>query len=184
MHPASAIQEIAEFLEGALADLRPDDRDDAPRSITVYKYCLPEPAEAQMASAEEILPDSYEGMMPAVVVSPISWEDRAINDSEAMLTVSIFAGVFSRDTKNEEGPWAVLNILERTKDLLIQQRYLGGWELEDPASWQLFDETTRPLWFGELTTHWRLFAPPLTLSPSQAAAADFRGDTIKRGDVI
>lgn len=183
MHPANAIQEIARFLEGALADLRPDDGDDAPRRITIYKYCLPEPAEAQMASAEEILPDSYEGMMPAVVVSPISWEDRAINDCEAVLTISILAGVFSRDAKNEDGPWSVLNILERTKDLLMRQRYLGCWALEDPTSWQLYDETTRPLWFGEMITHWRLFAPPIALSPSQAAA-DFRGDTIKRGDVI
>lgn len=183
MHPANAIHLIAQFLEEGLEDLRPDDSEDMPRRISVYRYCLPEPAGAQMAEAEEMLPDSYEGLMPAVVVSPLSWEDKAINDCEAVLTVSIFAGVFSRDAKNEDGPWAVVNILERTKELLMRQRIVGGWQLEDPVSWQLFDESTRPLWFGELITHWRAFAPPLALTPSQHKA-DHRGDLIRKGDVI
>lgn len=183
MHVASAVEGIARYLEEGLVDLRPDDQDEQQRRITVYRYCLPEPAGAQMADAEEMTPDSYEGMMPSVVVSPLSWEDKAINDCEAMLTISIFAGVFSRDAKNEDGPMAVIDILERTKNLLMQRRSVDCWELEDPVSWQLFDETTRPLWFGELMTHWRLFAPPIALTPTQAAA-DHRGDIIKRGDVI
>jgi hypothetical protein len=124
-----------------------------------------------MAQSAEGEPDSYEGMMPAVIVAPLSFEDKAFEDGTSLLAVSIMAGVFSRS--HIDGPWAVLNILERVRRLLLANRVIeGACEVQEPLSWQMYDDATRPLWFGEMVTQWRI-AVPGRIDPE-----DWRGDLI------
>ena len=178
MHAAFAVEAIARYLEENLVDLRPNGDDGSEREITVYRFNLPDPAPAQMTGVETDTADTYEGMMPAIVVSPISYEDKALEDGSSILTISIMAGAFSRDPKNVHGPWAVVNMLERIRRLLLTYRLVDEmYEIVDPLSWQLYDESYKPLWFGELTTQWRI------LNPIRIDADDWKGDFLKEGDV-
>jgi hypothetical protein len=179
MNAALAVEAIAQYLETELVNLRPDGDDGRERNISVYRYNLPNPAPAQMADASDTTPDSYEGMMPAVVVSPISWEDKALEDGSSVLTVSIMAGAFSRDPMNVEGSSAVLNMLERIRRLLLTHRIVGdAFEVVEPLNWQLYDEGYKPLWFGEMTTQWRI------LHPVRVDPEDWKGDFLREGDMI
>ncbi len=92
MHATLITEAIAKYLEEHLVDLVPEGKDGREQHVTVYRYNLPDPAPAKMAGSEETSADSYEGMMPAVVVSPISYEDKALEDGSSVLTVSITAG--------------------------------------------------------------------------------------------
>lgn len=177
MHAALIVEAIAKYLEEGLADLLPEGDDGRERRIVVCRYNLPDPAPARMAGSEETRADSYEGMMPAVVVSPISYEDKALEDGSSVLTVSVMAGAFSRDAMNVRGPWTVVNILERVRRLLLTDRLVdGAYEAVEPLSWQLFDESCKPLWFGEMTTRWRI------LNPIRIDADDWKGDFLKEGE--
>ena len=174
MNPVIAVESIAQFLEAELVNIRPDGDRGTEREITVYRYNLPDPAPAQMAASQEITADSYEGMMPAVVVSPIAYEDKSIEDGYSILTVVLQVGAFSRDEQNVQGPWAVMNILERIRRLLLTYRTVEGYEVIEPLTWQLFDESTKPIWLGEMITTWRI------LTPFRIDAEDWKGDFLER----
>ena len=180
MTPAMTIKAICRFFEGRLSTLRPDGDKGAERKISIYRYNLPDPSSTQMTQniGSAAMPDSYEGMMPALVVSPVSYEDKAFEDGTSLLCVSLLAGVFSRDPMNVDGPCAILNILEHIRRILLTHRVLEDlYEVQEPLSWQLFDEGTKPLWFGEMITQWRIGAPKRVWMDN-----DWRGDefTLKR----
>lgn len=183
MHAYLLVEAIAKFFEAELADLRPLDKTNGERALSVYRFNLPTPAGARMYAAEFEEAADYEGMMPALVVSPISFDDKIIGDREAVFTVSLLAGVYSTEASNTHGPWSVVNILERARLLLQTRRYIDRYELVAPLSWQLFDETTRPLWFGELMTQWRVVEIPQFASPD-GDASNWLGDHIIRGDSV
>ena len=183
MTPVQTIEAICRFFERELVNLRPDGqsadgKSSMEKSLTIYPYGFPEPAPTQMTKnvgrGESFA--SYERMMPAVAVVPVSYEDKVLEDGTSLLTVSIMAGVFSKDRMNQEGPWAVMNILERIRRLLLTHRILeDACEVQEPLSWQLYDETTKPLWLGEMITQWRIFVP------DRVDSDDWRGDFIFKG---
>lgn len=174
MHAAIAIEEIALFLEERLADLRPDDKNGEEREIAVYRYFFPEPASAQMtANADETRPEDYKGIMPAVVVSPLTYEDKALEDQSSLISVSLLVGAFSTDPMNVEGARAVVNILERIRREILTYRLVGeAFEIVEPLTWQMYDDEKRPLWFGEMISQWRI------LNPFRIDAEDWKGDFI------
>jgi hypothetical protein len=173
--PVLTVEIICGFLEAGLKNLRPDGDMGTEREITVYRYNLPDPEPAVMTQNSTGGPDSYEGMMPAIIVSPVSFEDKAFEDGTSLLAVSIMAGVFSRDKMNTEGPWAVINILERVRRLFLTHRVIeDSCEIQEPLSWQIYDDGTKPLWFGEMMTQWRIFVPD-RIDPE-----DWRGDFLRR----
>ncbi|MDR1495713.1 MAG: hypothetical protein LBS67_02170 [Clostridiales Family XIII bacterium] len=174
MTPVLTVETIQKFLEAGLENLRPEGDLGTERKITVYRYNLPDPAPAAMTQTAADGPDSYEGMMPAVIVCPVSFEDKAFMDGSSLLAVSLMAGVFSRDNMNADGPWAVMNILERIRRLLLTYRVIeGACEIQEPLGWQLYDDSTKPLWFGEMMTQWRI------LVPDRIDPEDWRGDFLK-----
>jgi hypothetical protein len=174
MTPALTIEAISRFLEEGLSNIRPDGDAGTEREITVYRCNLPDPSPAIMAQNAAPGAESYEGMMPAVIVTPISFEDKAFEDGTALMSVSLMVGVHSKDVMNTRGPWAVMNILERIRRLLLTHRVLeGSCEVREPISWNLFNEDTKPLWFGEMMTQWRVFAP------NRIDSEDWRGDFLK-----
>lgn len=178
MTPVQTVEAICRFLERELVNLRPDGDEGTERVITIYPYNLPEPASTQMAQhvEEGATPDSYEGMMPAVVVAPVSYEDKVLEDDSSLLAVSLMVGVFSKDRENRYGPWAVMNILERIRRLLLTHRILeDACEVQEPLSWQLYDETTKPIWLGEMITQWRIMVP------DRVDSDDWRGDFVFKG---
>lgn len=122
-------------------------------------------------------PDDYEGMMPCVVVAPLSFEETGYFDQEALLTVSILAGVYSRDPRNIDGPHAVVNILEEARRVITSARFAGRYTAEPPLVWEMYDEGTKPLWFGEMRTQWRLFAPQPVI-PFAYDNQDYKGDLL------
>ena len=112
MTPVETIASICRFLEESLVNLRPEDK-----RIAVYPYSLPDPDPARMMKGGGGEPDAYEGMMPAVIVAPISFEDRAFEDGTSQLTVSLLVCAYSRDCR--DGPLSVINALERIRRLLL-----------------------------------------------------------------
>ncbi len=71
----------------------------------------------------------------------------------------------------------MLNILERVRLELLTDRLVDGkYEIVEPLSWQLYDESYKPLWFGEMTTQWRI------INPFRVDASDWKGDFLKVGE--
>jgi hypothetical protein len=164
--PAETIDAICGYLVKNLENLRPGEK-----KITVYPYALPDPEPAGMIRNASLEPDDYEGMMPAVIVSPVSFEDKAFQDGTSLLTVSILAGAFSHD--HRDGPRAVVNMLERARRLFLTERVIeNSCEIQEPLNWQMYDDSTRPLWMGEMTTQWRIAVP------HRIDAEDWKGDLI------
>jgi hypothetical protein len=164
--PVETIDTICAFLREKLVNLHDG-------KITIYPYFLPEPAPTPMTQNANPT-DPYEGMMPAIIVTPISYEDKAFEDGTSLLSVSLMAGVFSNN--QVEGPWGVMNILERIRRLLLTYRVLDdACEVQEPLSWQMFDDETKPLWYGEMMTQWRIIVP------DRMEDEDWRGDLIRPG---
>lgn len=187
MTPVQTIEAICRFLERELVNLRPEgllESDEGEeergeeRSIAIYPYGFPSPSPTQMtehAEEDEVLL-SLAGIMPAVAVVPVMYEDKVLEDNTSLLTVSLMAGVYSADQMNQYGPWAVMNILERIRRLLLTYRVLeDACEVQEPLTWQLYDETTKPLWYGEMITQWRIMVP------DRVDSDDWRGDFVFKG---
>lgn len=173
MTPADIVERISRFFEERLGELRPLDSEGKERKISIYRYNLPSPAPTKMAADGDPQPDEYEGMMPAVVVAPVSFEDKAFEDGASLMTVSIMACAYADDAGNVNGPRSILNVLERIRRLLLTYRVIDQvCEIQEPLSWQLYDETTKPLWFGETLTQWRVVVP------DRMDEEDWRGDLI------
>ena len=153
MTPVETIGAICRFLGENLTDMRPEEK-----TITIYPYSLPDPDPAGMMAGGAGEPATYEGMMPAVIVAPISFEDGDFGDDWSFMTVSLLVGAYSLDC--EEGPLTVMNVLERVRMLLLTNRMLKeSCEVQQPLKWQIYDYSTKPLWFGEMITQWRIIVP-------------------------
>jgi hypothetical protein len=151
--PVETIDAICRFLAEGLVNIRPEEK-----TITVYPYSLPDPDPAQMMEGGSGNPATYEGMMPAVIVTPIAFEDSDFEDGWSYLTVSLLVGTYSLNCV--DGPWTIMNILERIRRLLLTNRILeDSCEVQQPLKWQMYDDGTKPLWFGEMITQWRIVVP-------------------------
>ena len=196
MTPIEVVTALCNFLKTVLKDFRIEDEDGNESPVTVYLFHLPEQALALMnAHAEDgytpIQEDEANEIMksvyPAVIVRPLTYQAQDMDDMYSLLTVSLTVGVFSRDPANVNGSWAVVNILERIRQPLEEQRVIDErCEVLSPLSWELYNEELRPLWFGEMITQWRIPNPYRTygLSPEddwQGDRFDFRKDEITDG---
>lgn len=167
MTPMDTLSALCRFLESTLRDFRFEDENKRERSITVYAFHLPDPPPSQMSPRpdDSVTPppdaqSGYESMMPAVVVRPLKFEDKVLEDDFSIITLLITVGIFSRDPQNVAGPWGVVNILERIRQALAASPILENrCEILEPLSWELYDEALKPLWFGEMQTQWRLAVP-------------------------
>ena len=196
MTPIEIVIAMCDFLKSALKDFRIEDETGAESPVTVYLFHLPEQAMSLMNphdedgytpipqdEAEEIMKSVY----PAVIVRPLTYQAEDMDDMFSILTVSLTVGVFSRDPANVNGSWAVVNILERIRQVLEEKRIINDrCEVLSPLSWELYNEELRPLWVGEMFSQWRIPNPYRTygLSPSddwQGDRFDFRKDEVTDG---
>ena len=145
----------------------------APVPVKVYPFHLPEPEPSPMrGDADEPAAEEYEHLLPAVVVRAVQYKDGEFDDDIGELTLTITVGAYSHDPLNREGPWMVLNLLERIRQALLRKRVIDDrFETGAPMSWELYDERTRPLWFGEMTTTWAI------MEPARIVPQDFAGDS-------
>lgn len=178
MTPHEVLLDIKKFVEKAVKDLRPLGAVGealTERSVEVYMYHLPSPETTPMAG-DEFKPQDFESILPAVTVAPLRYEPPASFGELCRLSVALTVGVYSEDPKNQDGPQAVINILNRVqnafaRDIQISERCL----LDSIPGWELFDETQRPIWQGEMVITIQLAAPFGEL------LSDWRGDFIMEG---
>lgn len=185
MTPIDVTFALRDFLETTLKDFRIEDEDGNESPVTVYLFHLPEQALALMNphaedgytplpqnEAERIIKSVY----PAVIVRPLTYQAQDVDQMFSLLTISLTVGVYSRDPANVNGSWAVVNVMERIRQALEEKRILDDrCEVLPTLSWELYNEELRPLWFGEMTTQWRIVNPIRTygLNPEN----DWQGDS-------
>lgn len=186
MTPITTLFNIQSFLSEKLKEFRFDGDNGDERAVTVYAFHLPEPPQSAMRPRAEdgISPDmteaqrnEYEGFMPAVIVRPLKYENKAFSDNSSLLAVGVSVGVFSRDPENKRGSWGVVNILERIRQEIEKQHIIDGTcEILEPLTWELYDEELRPLWFGEMILSCRIANPQREYGKDE----DWLGDFIQK----
>lgn len=178
MTPHEVLQDIKKFVERAVKDLRPlgvTGEDLVERPVAVYLYHLPSPETTPMAG-EDIKPQDFESILPAIAVTPLNYEPPVNFGSLCRLSVALTVGVYSEDSKNQDGPQAVINILNRVQNAFARNTQISERCLLDSIpGWELFDETQRPIWQGEMVITVQLAVPFGEL------LSDWRGDFIKEG---
>ena len=171
MTPSVTLSVICDFVSETLKNMRITDDKGKERSIAVHRFHLPVPPRSQMRNAQELSPNDYESTLPAVVVNPISYEDKSFDDGDGLMVVLIQVACYSDSI--EQGRTSVLNVLEKIRLALKEQRVLADQcEAEDPISWELGDNSTAPVWEGELMTYWRI------REPNRLSSGDWRGDLV------
>ncbi|WP_299076460.1 hypothetical protein [uncultured Fretibacterium sp.] len=121
MTPMETLFAICRSLEATLKDFRFEDEGGKERPVTVYPFHFPEQVLAAMNPHAEdgytpipdTQDDAFQRLMPAVVVRPLSYEDKTLDDDSSILSMAVTVGVFSRDPANVAGSWGVVNVLER-----------------------------------------------------------------------
>lgn len=178
MTPHEVLLDVKKFVEKAIKDLRPlgvtgDDLMERP--VMVYLYHLPSPETTPMAG-EEITPQDFESILPAITVTPLLYEPPANPGDLGRLSVALTVGIYSEDPKNQEGPQSVINILNRMQNAFARNAQISErCILDSIPGWEIFDETQRPIWQGEMTISVMLAIPFGELQ------ADWRGDFITKG---
>lgn len=196
MTPLDTCAAIERFLSEYLGDMRLPTSDGGESAIRFFRMALPQPAMQEMqpreedADGNEIEPDIDDDVpingdgysrreareiFPCVVVRPIKCTGGDITDQ---LTVVITVGVFDESLRCMEGPEWLVNILERIRQLLAAQPVLEKrYEVEGPVTWEVFDESLRPFWFGEMVTEWNLYRPARNVPLDD----DYRGGNYPTG---
>lgn len=182
MTPMETLFALCRSLEETLKDFLFEDEAGKERPVAVYPFHFPEQvlsamnphAEDGYTPIPETQDDAFQQLMPAVVVRPLSYEDKALDDDSSILSMAVTVGVFSRDPANVTGSWGVVNILERIRQSIEAMPILEGrCEALLPLSWELYNEALRPLWFGEMTMQWRI------LDPHRLDDSNWSGDFLK-----
>ena len=96
-------------------------------------------------------------IFPAVVIRPIKMSGGSEGDFWDMLTGVLTGGAFDDSNECAEGIKQVVNILERCRQLfekyvLLESRF----KIALPITYELYDESVRPFFFGEMITEWRM----------------------------
>ena len=96
-------------------------------------------------------------IFPAVVIRPVKMSGGSEGDFWDMLTVVLTVGAFDDSSECVEGIKQVVNILERCRQLfekyvLLERRF----KLALPITYELYDESVRPFFFGEMITEWHM----------------------------
>lgn len=81
---------------------------------------------------------------PCIVVRVLEGEETAENNQ---VTIRL---LFSTTSIEDDGFLETLNLMERVKNALLNQRVLDGrFEIDYPYKWKFFEEQAQPEWFGE-----------------------------------
>jgi hypothetical protein len=96
-------------------------------------------------------------IFPSVVIRPVKFIGGSDGDLWGTLTVVITVGTFDESSDCSEGLKQVANILERSRQLFEKVRLLENrHKIILPVQYELYDESVRPFWFGEMITEWRI----------------------------
>lgn len=197
MTPIDTCAAIERYLIENLGSMRLPAPDGGESTIHVFRMALPQPAmqeiqpremdadgnEIERNTDEDEAPINGSGysrreareIFPCIVVRPVKCTG---GESADQLTVLITIGVFDDSNECVDGPEWLVNILERIRQLLESQRLLEKrYELEGPITWEIFDETLRPFWFGEMVTEWNLYHPARNVPFDE----DYRGGNYPTG---
>lgn len=198
MTPLDTCAAIERYLSERLGSMRLPAPGGEESAIRFFRMALPQPEMQEMRPREEDAdgneiereidgddaPINGEGysrrearkIFPCVVVRPVKCTGGDLTDQ---LTVILTVGVFDESNRCMEGPEWLVNILERIRQLLEAQPLLEKkYELEGPLTWEVFDETLRPFWFGEMVTEWSLYHPARSVPLDD----DYRGGNYPTGD--
>jgi hypothetical protein len=94
-------------------------------------------------------------IFPAVVIRPVKMSGGSEGEFWDMLTVVLTIGVFDDSNECAEGIKQVVNILERCRQLFEKNRILETrFKIDLPVTYELYDESVRPFFFGEMVTEW------------------------------
>lgn len=180
MTPLETCNAIETFLRRHMGCTRLPSADGGESEIRFYQMALPQPASASMTprpeddegneldvdpNDEPLAGDGYSrnearAIFPAVVICPNQLTGGGPSDLEDSLTVVITVGVYEESNECAEGLKWVITILERCRQLFRKYRILDGrYEIALPLTWETFDASTRPFWFGEMVTEWKLPIP-------------------------
>lgn len=199
MTPLETCNAIETFLRQHLGSMRLPAPDGGESEIHYYQMALPQPGAAATRPRSEdddgneldadpddepLAEDGYSrnearAIFPAVIICPTQLNGGGPSDLEDALTVTITVGVYEESAGCGEGLKWVINILERCRQLFRKYRILEGrYEIAMPLTWETYDPSTRPFWFGEMVTEWKLPIPYEEISLDD----DYRGGNYPTGN--
>jgi hypothetical protein len=193
MIPLLVCEAVEKFLREHLAGVRLPAPDGTESSVNIFQMSLPQPAAQTMRprahdddgnemppyGAEDDEPMEEGGysrsearaIFPAIVIRPVKNAGGTETDFWEDLTVVISAGAFDESAECAEGLKQVWNIMERCRQLFEKHRILESrYKINLPITCEIYDESVRPFWFGEMVTEWRVKALVQEFEP----AGDFR----------
>jgi hypothetical protein len=179
MTPLETCDAIERFLREHLGGMRLPAPDGKESAINFFQMNLPQPAaqtmkprqeddegnEISQCDAEDDAPLDEGGytrkearqILPAVVIRPVKFTGGGEGDLWGSLTVILTVGTFDESNECSEGPKWVINILERSRQLFEKNRVLEKrCKIDLPLTYELYDESVRPFWFGEMVTEWNI----------------------------
>jgi hypothetical protein len=177
MTPLDTCDAIERFLHEHLNSMRLPTPDGKESAIRFYQMNLPQPGAQAMkprqedeegneiAQSDDDVPLDDGGytrseasqVFPAVVIRPVKFTGGSEGDLWGELTVIISVGAFDESGVCAEGLKQVVNILERSRQLFEKYRVLDSrYKINLPVTYELYDESVRPFWFGEMVTEWRM----------------------------
>ena len=197
MTPLDTCIAIERYLSDRLGDMRLPTPTGEESAIRFFRMALPQPEMQEMLPREEDadgneiergsddddVPINGEGysrreareIFPCVVIRPIKCSCGDLTDQ---LIVVLTVGVFDESNRCMEGLEWLVNVLERIRQLLEAQPVLEKrYELEGPVTWEVFDESLHPFWFGEMVTEWNLYRPVCNVPLDD----DYRGGNYPTG---
>ncbi|MDR3353686.1 MAG: hypothetical protein LBO21_01455 [Synergistaceae bacterium] len=205
MTPLDTCDAIERFLREGFEKVRLPSPDGGETGIRFYQMSLPQPGAQSMrprpedADGNELTaldPEDDEPLedggytrnearmiFPAVVIRPVKFMGGNEGDLWGTLTVVISAGVFDESDECAEGPKQAINILERSRQLFEKARILEKrHKIMLPVQYELYDESVRPFWFGEMITEWaiRLQAQELEIDNDYRLGFDGKGEGGKK----
>ncbi|MDR3280943.1 MAG: hypothetical protein LBT23_10555 [Synergistaceae bacterium] len=96
-------------------------------------------------------------IFPAVVIRPVKFTGGSETSFWGTLTVVLTFAAFDESDECAEGVKQILNIAERCRQFFERFRILESrYKLSLPLTYELYDESVRPFWFGEMVTEWNI----------------------------
>lgn len=181
MTPLDTCDAIERFLRAKFSGVRLPAPHGGESAINFYQMSLPQPGaqnlkprpededgnelEPNEGQDDENIPIEEGGytiaearaIFPAVVVKPVKMSGGSEGDFWDMLTVVLTVGAFDDSNECAEGIKQVVNILERCRQLFEKNRLLERrYKIGLPVTYELYDESVRPFFFGEMVTEWHM----------------------------
>lgn len=147
MIPVELIKSLQAEIEEAVKDYKLAAEGQEDKKVTVYAQHIPD---------ECFETDTY---YPLVVASISKIEDGADDSYPALstVTVGLTFGVYGED----EYAWVdLLNVMERTRQRLMDKRLLSNrFRLQFPVKWETIEAQPYPFWFGYGTLEYSMPRP-------------------------